>query len=302
VRPEPLLTEHPTTAPHGVRPRECPIAGGEWFLSSGLDRRTLLKGAGSAILGLIATSASGAVSDPSGSSQTQSIPDSGAPAPSAIASAPTEGHAAAETVYVFNVGSRDVTLIDVAAQKVRETRPLGASIRWLSNEQTYWDGARIWTYDFPNDQLQAIAIDPKQVAIDPETPPGRFAARPRRACCPRRVNSPRTQRQGRPYRTADRRAHAETPSSRRRFPLTDPPQTRSTLPWSVPIRRQRRLRCPRNDGRRNYAGSGVRRAGRFRARREEGRRDVYDRPRPIQAWSATDWPRAPPAPSKADRS
>ena len=63
------------------------------------------------------------------------------------------------------MGSKDVTLIDVARRQVRETRPLGASVRWLSNEQTYWDGARIWTYDFPNNQMQAIAIDPKQVAI-----------------------------------------------------------------------------------------------------------------------------------------
>jgi len=93
-----------------------------------------------------------------------------ASASSAIANSTesTQAHAtesSAETVYVFNVGSRDVSLIDVATQRVRETRPLGASVRWLSNEQTYWDGARIWTYDFPNDQLQAIAIDPKQVAI-----------------------------------------------------------------------------------------------------------------------------------------
>ena len=70
-----------------------------------------------------------------------------------------------ETVYVFNVGSKDVTLIDVANRQVRETRPLGAAVRWLSNEQTYWDGSRIWTYDFHNDQVQAIAIDPKQVAV-----------------------------------------------------------------------------------------------------------------------------------------
>src|SRR2546427_9278422 len=42
---------------------------------------------------------------------------------------------------------------------------VSASVRWLSNEQTYWDGARIWTYDFPNDQVQAIAIDPRQVAV-----------------------------------------------------------------------------------------------------------------------------------------
>jgi len=54
---------------------------------------------------------------------------------------------------------------DAADRVVRETRPLGASVRWLSNEQTYWDGARIWTYDFPNDQVQAIAIDPRQVAV-----------------------------------------------------------------------------------------------------------------------------------------
>ena len=70
-----------------------------------------------------------------------------------------------ETVYVFNVGSKDVTLIDAANRQVRETRSLGASVRWLSNEQTYWDGTRVWTYDFTNDQLQAIAIYPRQVAI-----------------------------------------------------------------------------------------------------------------------------------------
>ena len=73
--------------------------------------------------------------------------------------------AASETVYVFNVGSRDVTLIDAATQQVRETRPLGAAVRWLSNEQRYWDGQYIWTYDFPANRLQAIAIDPQTVAI-----------------------------------------------------------------------------------------------------------------------------------------
>jgi len=85
-----------------------------------------------------------------------------APVRSAAADGAVESR---ETVYVFNVGSKDVTLIDAANRQVRETRPLGASVRWLSNEQTYWDGARIWTYDFPNDQVQAIAIDPRQVAI-----------------------------------------------------------------------------------------------------------------------------------------
>src|SRR5205823_9922042 len=125
------------------------VGGTDWFLSSSLDRRAVLKGAGSAALGLLASAC--------GSSR-----PSTAPVRSAAAAGAAESR---ETVYVFNVGSKDVTLIDVANRQVRETRPLGASVRWLSNEQTYWDGARIWTYDFPNDQVQAIAIDPRQVAI-----------------------------------------------------------------------------------------------------------------------------------------
>ena len=70
-----------------------------------------------------------------------------------------------ETVYVFNVGSRDVTLIDAAARQARETRPLGAAVRFLSNEQTYWDGQLVWTYDFPGNKLQAIGIDPRSVTV-----------------------------------------------------------------------------------------------------------------------------------------
>jgi hypothetical protein len=118
------------------------VGGTEWLLPSSVDRRTVLKGASSAALGLLASACA-----------------SSSPATTAGAAE------SRETVYVFNVGSKDVTLIDAADRVVRDTRPLGASVRWLSNEQTYWDGARIWTYDFPNDQVQAIAIDPRQVAI-----------------------------------------------------------------------------------------------------------------------------------------
>jgi YVTN family beta-propeller protein len=135
------------------------VGGTDWFLSSRLDRRTVLKGASSAALGLLA-SACGSPSSttpPGSASETSTAPVRSTEAAGAVESR--------ETVYVFNVGSKDVTLIDVANRQVRETRPLGASVRWLSNEQTYWDGARIWTYDFPNDQVQAIGIDPKQVAI-----------------------------------------------------------------------------------------------------------------------------------------
>jgi hypothetical protein len=134
------------------------VGGTDWLLSSSLDRRTVLKGASTAALGLLA-SACGASSPGTSSSTLQTGTTPAQPTP-------TRGAAdSRETVYVFNVGSKDVTLIDAADRVVRETRPLGASVRWLSNEQTYWDGSRIWTYDFPNDQVQAIAIDPKQVAI-----------------------------------------------------------------------------------------------------------------------------------------
>jgi len=141
------------------------VGGTDWFLSSTLDRRTVLKGASSAALGLLASACG--VSSPT----TSPSPSRGENAPETsktlVRSAGAAGDATEnrETVYVFNVGSKDVTLIDVANRQVRETRPLGASVRWLSNEQTHWDGARIWTYDFPNDQVQAIAIDPRQVAI-----------------------------------------------------------------------------------------------------------------------------------------
>ena len=144
------------------------VGGTDWFLSSSLDRRALLKGASSAAFGLLASacgSSSPTTSPSAGSSSGRggrASETSTAPVRSAAAAGAAESR---ETVYVFNVGSKDVTLIDVANRQVRETRPLGASVRWLSNEQTYWDGARIWTYDFPNDQLQAIAIDPRQVAV-----------------------------------------------------------------------------------------------------------------------------------------
>ena len=135
------------------------MSGTDWFLSSSVDRRTLLKGVSTAVVGLLgsAIGAPGAVGAGEAESSTA--------AQNVVAAAPAAAQENQETVYVFNVGSKDVTLIDAANRRLRETRPLGAAVRWLSNEQTYWDGRRIWTYDFPNDQVQAIAIDPRQVAI-----------------------------------------------------------------------------------------------------------------------------------------
>lgn len=82
---------------------------------------------------------------------------------SAISSAAASG--ATPWVYVFNTGSKDVSIIDSATHKVLSTRPLGAAVRWLSNEQRYWDGQHVWSYDFPGNKLVAIAIDPKAMKV-----------------------------------------------------------------------------------------------------------------------------------------
>ncbi|HXI17131.1 MAG TPA: hypothetical protein VNM48_12245 [Chloroflexota bacterium] len=67
--------------------------------------------------------------------------------------------------YAFNAGGQDVTVFDVASRMVVETRPLGATVRWLSNEQRFWDGSSIWTFDHPENRVQAIAIDPRTLRV-----------------------------------------------------------------------------------------------------------------------------------------
>ncbi|HEV7666759.1 MAG TPA: cytochrome D1 domain-containing protein [Chloroflexota bacterium] len=168
------------------------LGGGRWVLDGGLDRRTLLKGAsGAALTALVAACAPGGAGAPTPTGSAAN-PTSGAAAPAptrpptpgatpggaaaatpggqALVTAVPTGGASAETVYVFNVGSKDVTLIDAAARQPRETRPLGAAVRWLSNEQTYYDGQLIWTYDFPDNKLQAIGIDPRTVTVTKTIP------------------------------------------------------------------------------------------------------------------------------------
>lgn len=67
--------------------------------------------------------------------------------------------------YVFNVGSKDVTIIDTGSNTVVGTRPLGVSVRWLSNEQDFWDGRHIWTYDLAGGMVELIAIDPAAMRV-----------------------------------------------------------------------------------------------------------------------------------------
>jgi hypothetical protein len=46
---------------------------------------------------------------------------------------------------VFNTASQDVTLFNPASNEVTGSQPTNAVVRWLSNEQNYWDGGSIWT-------------------------------------------------------------------------------------------------------------------------------------------------------------
>jgi YVTN family beta-propeller protein len=61
--------------------------------------------------------------------------------------------------YAFNAASRDVTIIETVSNSVLETKRLGAGVRWLSNEQGFWDGQFVWTYDLVNGMVELIAID-----------------------------------------------------------------------------------------------------------------------------------------------
>ena len=80
--------------------------------------------------------------------------------------------AAHVTGYVFNAAQQSVTLFDPATLHVTGTFPIGAIFRWLSNEQRFWDGSRIWSYDFPQNKVLALAFDPTARKIDLRLPTG----------------------------------------------------------------------------------------------------------------------------------
>ncbi|MBA2442819.1 MAG: hypothetical protein H0V53_10515 [Rubrobacter sp.] len=73
---------------------------------------------------------------------------------------------------VFNTASRDVTLFDPGENRVTGSRPTSAVVRWLSNEQHYFDGERIWTYDFPDGEVEAIALHPETFEVTARIPVG----------------------------------------------------------------------------------------------------------------------------------
>jgi DNA-binding beta-propeller fold protein YncE len=126
-----------------------------------LGRRRVLKAAAG-----LAASALGAGVAPSGA---QEPPQA---SPVAAASPPATPPAGGLVGYAFNAKTQDVTLFDPATRRVLATKPLGAVVRWLSNEQRFWDGRHVWTYDFPDDRVRAIAVDPRAVGVARALPTG----------------------------------------------------------------------------------------------------------------------------------
>jgi DNA-binding beta-propeller fold protein YncE len=148
-----------------------------------VGRRTLLKAAGGSaaawLLGACApprTSAPPAPAAPA-ASPTEASASQASPA-AAISPSPQPSLAASPAVperllgYAFNTGSQDVTVFDPASRQRLETRPLGATVRWLSNEQRFWDGRYIWTFDYPDARVQVIGIDPATVGVARRLPTG----------------------------------------------------------------------------------------------------------------------------------
>jgi DNA-binding beta-propeller fold protein YncE len=134
---------------------------------SAFSRRTVVKGAaaGAASLALSALPDAIPGSQPvlahlrsssivaMGSSTVVNDPDEATPEPNELLG------------YVFNAKSQDVTIFDPLTRQVLATKPLGVVVRWLSNEQRFWDGRHIWTYDFPDDTVRAIAVDPRSISV-----------------------------------------------------------------------------------------------------------------------------------------
>lgn len=69
--------------------------------------------------------------------------------------------------YAFGTYERDTTVFDASSLRVLRRQPLGATVRWLSNQQTFWDGRFIWTYHVPDPAqlVEAIAIDPRSLGV-----------------------------------------------------------------------------------------------------------------------------------------
>ena len=118
-----------------------------------MSRREFLSGAGAATAAALLGACGG-----SGDGERKQASSPPAGAPPDLTTGGLRG-------YAFGVKAEDVTVFDVTTRRAVQTKQLGAAVRWLSNEQRFWDGRYIWTYDFPDDRVGAIAIDPRSLTV-----------------------------------------------------------------------------------------------------------------------------------------
>lgn len=68
-------------------------------------------------------------------------------------------------LFVFNMGSEDVTVIDPATNQVLGTRPVGFKVKWLADHMRSFDGTLLWTYGLRGDKVDVIAFDPVALRV-----------------------------------------------------------------------------------------------------------------------------------------
>jgi YVTN family beta-propeller protein len=88
------------------------------------------------------------------------------------------------TLFVFNMGSDDVTLIDPTRNTVLGTRPVGFKVKWLADAMRSFDGTLLWTYGLRTERVgrqevvnvDVIAFDPAALRVVRRQPLGRGPA------------------------------------------------------------------------------------------------------------------------------
>jgi YVTN family beta-propeller protein len=81
---------------------------------------------------------------------------------------PAAAQASGPYLFVFNMGSQDVTVIDTAANEVLGTRPAGFKVQWLADHMRSFDGTLLWTYGLRTEKVgkdEVLKVD--VVAFDP---------------------------------------------------------------------------------------------------------------------------------------
>jgi YVTN family beta-propeller protein len=86
---------------------------------------------------------------------------------------PARGQSGPPHLFVFNMGSDDVTIIDPATNRVLGTRPAGFKVKWLADHMRSFDGKLLWTYGLRTEKVgkddvlkvDAVAFDPVDLRV-----------------------------------------------------------------------------------------------------------------------------------------